>query len=199
MLEFYEAYADYQRVADVLEAAGVAFVAGEVGYDGELDFTPPWRRITLRDAILEGTGVDVLGHPEARRAAGRGVRAGDRARPVRDLAAPRRRPAHQFVEPSLRPAHLPPRLPGGAVALREGAPVRGGPGSASSRFVAGIEFGNAFTELNDPDEQRARFEEQHADGGGRRGGDALSTRTSSARSSTGCRRPAGSASASTGS
>jgi lysyl-tRNA synthetase class 2 len=61
MVEWYEAYADYASTAERLEAL-VARVAEAVGYDGELDFAPPWRRITLRDAIREGTGIDVLEH-----------------------------------------------------------------------------------------------------------------------------------------
>ena len=35
-------------------------VAQAAGYDGEIDFTPPYRRVTLRDAIHEATGIDVL-------------------------------------------------------------------------------------------------------------------------------------------
>ena len=61
MLEWYEAYADYNDIAAELEEL-VSFVAGEVGYSGEIDFTPPWRRVTLQEAILEKTGVDVLEH-----------------------------------------------------------------------------------------------------------------------------------------
>src|SRR3954462_6164361 len=59
MLEWYEAYADYNDVARELEEM-VAFVAEQVGYEGELDFSPPWRRITIRDAIRDKTGLDVL-------------------------------------------------------------------------------------------------------------------------------------------
>ena len=42
MLEWYEAYADYGTIASELEQL-VAFVAERIGYDGELDFSPPWR------------------------------------------------------------------------------------------------------------------------------------------------------------
>ena len=55
MLEWYEAYADYNDIADRLEEL-IAYVAEEVGYDGPIDFSPPWKRITLRDAIKEKTG-----------------------------------------------------------------------------------------------------------------------------------------------
>ena len=59
MLEWYEAYADYLDVADRCERL-IAYVASEVGYDGPIDFTPPWRRETLAESILSRTGVDIL-------------------------------------------------------------------------------------------------------------------------------------------
>ena len=58
MLEWYEAYADYEDIAARLEEL-VHYVATEVGYEGPIDFTPPWRRITLRDSIKEETGIDI--------------------------------------------------------------------------------------------------------------------------------------------
>ena len=61
MVEWYEAYADYgdamRRLEEVVGAA-----AGAVGYEGEIDFAAPWRRVTLRDAIREETGIDVVEH-----------------------------------------------------------------------------------------------------------------------------------------
>ena len=59
MLEWYEAYADYNRVAGELEEL-VEKVAADVGYDGSIDFSRPWRRVTLRNAIRDETGLDVL-------------------------------------------------------------------------------------------------------------------------------------------
>src|SRR3954453_9757018 len=69
MLEWYEAYADYEKTAHDLEML-VAEVAErvlgttKVRRGGvEIDFKPPWRRITLREAIRERSGIDIAEHP----------------------------------------------------------------------------------------------------------------------------------------
>ena len=82
MLEWYEAYADYDDIADELEEL-VAHVAVEVGYEGELDFTPPVaaRHAARRDPRGDRRRRD--GDPRARRPGGRGARARHRARPRR--------------------------------------------------------------------------------------------------------------------
>ncbi len=157
MVEWYEAYADYHDEAARLERL-VAGVADAVGYDGELDFTPPWRRITLRDAIVQQTGIDVLAHRERdalAAAIGDRLPTADRTWPqlVDDLLS-------KFVEPDLlQPTFIldyPVELSPFAKRHRseEGLVER------FEAFAHGMEIANAFTELNDPDDQRARFEEQ---------------------------------------
>jgi lysyl-tRNA synthetase, class II len=147
MLEWYEAYADYEDIAARLEEL-VAFVADEVGYDGPVDFSPPWRRATLRDAIKEKTGVDI--------ATDEVPGEGTWAKRVDALLSKQVEP--DLVNPTFildYPKELSPfakdhRSEEGLVERFE-------------CFAAGMEFANAFTELNDPDEQRARFEQQRAD------------------------------------
>ena len=145
MLEWYEAYADYSDIARGLEEL-VSFVAGEVEYAGEIDFSTPWRRVTFRDAILEETGIDVLGPDEL-------PGEGPRAKRMDDLLS-------KHVEPKLvSPTFVvdyPIELSPFAKDHRET------PGLVErfECFAGGMEFANAFTELNDPDEQRARFEQQ---------------------------------------
>jgi lysyl-tRNA synthetase, class II len=58
MLDWYEAYADYEDIANRLEEL-ISHVASEVGYDGPIDFSPPWRRVTLQAVIREKTGLDI--------------------------------------------------------------------------------------------------------------------------------------------
>ena len=159
MLEWYEAYADYTVVAEELESL-VAFVASEAGYDGELDFTPPWRRVTLRDAIRDETGVDVL----AARDRDALVAAAREGGIELDSAETWPRLVDQLLS-----RHVEPTLSQPTFILDY--PVELSPFAKAHRsepglverfecFALGIEFANAFTELNDPDEQRARFEEQ---------------------------------------
>jgi lysyl-tRNA synthetase, class II len=159
MLEWYEAYADYLDVAARFEQL-VAFVASEIGYAGEYDLTPPWCRETLAGAVLSRTGVDVLrfrdrdGLAQEMRAHGLAVPEGDTwPQLVDELVSKHVEPT--LVQPTFLldyPVELSP------FAKRH----RSEPGLVErfEAFVGGMEFANAFTELNDPDEQRRRFEEQ---------------------------------------
>jgi lysyl-tRNA synthetase class 2 len=162
MVEWYEAYADYGDEMERVENV-VAAVAHAVGCDGEVSFEPPWKRITLRDAIRDGTGgVDVVELRErdalaaaidARRDLALGTE--DRSWPqlVDDLLS-------KFVEPAIREPVFIVDYP---VELSPFAKAhRSEPGLVErfEAYVMGMEIANAFTELNDPDEQRARFEAQ---------------------------------------
>ena len=167
MLEFYEAYADYEDAAARLEtvaAAGAAAVAEPV-----IDFRPPWRRETLAGAILDRTGVDILANRErsalvaAIESAGVGLDSAERswAGLVDDLLSAHVEPA--LVEPTFLldyPIELSP--------LAKAHRSKPGLVERWEAFAGGIEFANAFTELNDPDEQRERFIELRA---AARGGD----------------------------
>jgi lysyl-tRNA synthetase, class II len=161
MVEWYEAYADYNDEMRRVEEM-VAFVAQETGYSGDIDFTPPWPRVTLRDAIHEKTGVDVLENRDrdalvaAIEASDRvSVETADRTWPqlVDDLLS-------KCVEPEI---HNPQFIIDYPVELSPFAKAhRSEPGLVErfEVFADRMEFGNAFTELNEPDEQRARFEAQ---------------------------------------
>jgi lysyl-tRNA synthetase class 2 len=163
VLEFYEAYADYLDMAARLEQL-VASVASAVGYSGPLDFSAPWRRETLAGAILSRTGVDILAsqsHDRDELAAAMGARG---------IPAPEGDSWPQLVD-ELLSKHVEPALIEPTILLDypvELSPLakrhRSEPGLVErfEAFVGGMEIANAFTELNDPDEQRARFEQQAA-------------------------------------
>jgi lysyl-tRNA synthetase, class II len=161
MVEWYEAYADYNDEMDRVENV-VAAVARAVGYEGEVSFEPPWQRIALRDAIRDATGVDILEHRDGDSLARRieaneatPMATDDRTWPqlVDDLLS-------KFVEPAIREPVFIVDYP---VELSPFAKAhRSEPGLVErfEAYVMGMEIANAFTELNDPDEQRARFEAQ---------------------------------------
>ncbi|MDQ1700992.1 MAG: lysyl-tRNA synthetase, class [Frankiaceae bacterium] len=159
MLEWYEAYADYNVIAEELEQL-VSYVAEETGYDGEIDFSTPWRRLTLRDAILEETGVDVLAHRD-RDALVEAARQKDIQldptetwpRLVDDLLS-------KHVEPKITDPTFITDYPVELSPFAKDHRSEEGLVERFECFANGMEFANAFTELNDPDEQRARFEDQ---------------------------------------
>jgi len=162
MLEFYEAYSDYEGVAkrteDLVHAAAQA-----AGYEGELDFSPPWRRERLVDAIRDRTGVDILEHRDRDSLAA--------AMGQRGLTRAGGHVSHTWAQlvDELLSKHVEPTLEQPTFLLDY--PVELSPFAKRHRtdeglverweaYVRGMEIGNAFTELNDPDEQRRRFEEQ---------------------------------------
>ena len=159
VMEFYEAYTDYRDVAERLEQL-VAHVADVAGYRGEIEFTPPWRRETLAGAIEARTGVDILAHRDLASLRG-AMRERDMAVPDEDTWA--QLVDHllsKYVEPGLvQPTILmdyPVELSPLAKRHREHADLV----ERFEAFAGGMEIANAFTELNDPDDQRARFAEQ---------------------------------------
>ncbi len=159
MLEWYEAYADYEDIAAELEEL-VSHVAGEIGYSGDVDFTAPWKRITLRDAILAETGIDVLANRDRDELVAAATAKDVGLDPTRTWPGLVDDLLSKFVEPKIVNPTFITDYP---VELSPFAKThRTEPGLVErfECFAAGMEFANAFTELNDPDDQRARFEEQ---------------------------------------
>jgi lysyl-tRNA synthetase class 2 len=157
VLEWYAAYEDYNDAAARLEQL-VSTVARTVGYDGEIDFSPPWQRVTLRDAIRDKSGIDIL---DARDTASLGTAIGDRL-PVEDRTWPELVDdlLSKFVEPDLQRPTFVTDYPLELSPLAKRHRAEPGLVERFEAFAGGMEIANAFSELNDPDEQRARFEAQ---------------------------------------
>ncbi|MBN1370378.1 MAG: lysine--tRNA ligase [Anaerolineaceae bacterium] len=162
-LEFYWGYADYLKVMELTEQM-VAYVCDEVlgkrtvVYDGqELDFNPPWRRLELRQGILDTAGIDIGLYPtgealaEAMRAKGINVKPGSTRGKLIDALL------SDFLEPTLIQPTFLYNYPRDISPLAKGLP--GDPNTVErfEGYVAGMELCNAFTELNDPLDQESRF------------------------------------------
>ena len=168
MLELYEAYGDYGTMATLVEGL-VSGVAEEVlgtttvAFGGhEIDFAPPWRRLGYVEALREYGDLDLeaFGEAEALREElrRRGLDAPTEAGRGKliDVAA------SALVEPHLV---QPTFLLDYPIELSPLAKRKAGSAGLVERFeafVGGFEFANAYSELNDPVDQRERFEAQQA-------------------------------------
>ncbi len=167
MLELYEAYGDYgtmMRIAEDLIRASAQAVKGSLTFtfrERELDLTPPFRRVTVLGAVSAATGEEVtLDRSDLAELADRhGVpvdptwKAGKIVLEIFEKLA-----EHTFFEPTFVcdfPREVSPLA----------RPHREDP-ALTEHFdviVGGIELGTAFSELTDPIEQRAKFEQQMAE------------------------------------
>ena len=163
MLEWYEAYADYEDTAKRFEQL-VATVAERVlgttklEHDGaEIDLAPPWRRVTLRDAIHDRTGLDLAERPSREQLAAALGREPDEAEGWGKLVDG---VLSKLVEPALVQPTFVRDYPVELSPFAKRHRTEAGLVERWEAVIDGIEIANAFTELNDPDEQRRRFEQQ---------------------------------------
>ncbi len=166
MLELYQAYADYRQImalTETLIANTVARIHGttKIPYqEHEIDFTPPWRRLTMIESIREHSenldpgalSADAL-YSEAVNA---GVAlAGDESKGeiIAELF-------DAFVEPKLIQPTFITDYPIEVSPFAKKKPDNPAFVERFEFFISGMEVGNAFSELNDPVDQRQRFIEQ---------------------------------------
>jgi lysyl-tRNA synthetase class 2 len=168
MLEWYEAYADYRdtmaRIEDLIQTVAEEVTGTtHVTFRGfEIDLKAPWRRLRLVDALTE-LELWTRDEDELRsRLESRGTDASHDATWAQlvdhSLSA--------FVEPNLIEPTILHDYP---IELSPFARTTDDDPTMVERFeyfVGGMELGNAFTELNDPDEQAERFAQQEAEAGG---------------------------------
>ena len=162
VIEWYEAYVGYEGAMARTEAI-VRAAAAAIGYAGPLDFSAPWPRVGFVEAIGETTGIDLLAHPSAEALAAeiesRGLEIGAKGKDLAwfaladDLIG-------KYVEPTLtRPSFI-VDYPKELSPLARERPDRPDIVERFEAFAGGMEIANGFSELIDPDEQRARFEAQ---------------------------------------
>jgi len=166
MLESYEAYADYTHVMTMVEEL-ISQVAQEIRGtaripwgDTVIDLTPPWPRISIRDAIRQQTGVDFEAHPNVdsmrEAVAGCGI-------PIQESWG-RGKLIDELLSAAVQPKLLHPTYlidyPVELSPLAKRKPDAPHLVERFELFIAGMEVGNAYTELNDPIDQRERLLEQ---------------------------------------
>ncbi|QQD84678.1 lysine--tRNA ligase [Jeotgalicoccus sp. ATCC 8456] len=169
MMELYEAYADYRDIMTLTEEM-IAYIAEKVNgttkvvYDGEeIDLAPEWKRVHMVDIVNEYTGVnfyDINSVEEARKAAkAHNVEIGDNMQYGHIL--------NEFFEQKVEEELVQPTFVyGHPVEISPLAKKNDEDPRFTDRFELFIvrrEHANAFTELNDPIDQRVRFEAQVAE------------------------------------
>lgn len=166
MIESYEAYADYRGVAEMVESA-LEYICREVvgsaaipWRGGVIDFTPPFARITMLDAVREHVGVDFREYQTVEAMEGLLRQRGIAPPPDAGWGKLFDELVSELVEPHLQ---QPTFLLDYPVAVSPLAKRTADDPNLVERFelfVGGWELANAYTELNDPVDQRARFEAQ---------------------------------------
>ncbi len=168
MLESYEAYADYNDVMAMLEAMVVAAAQEALGglrvaweaTGEEIDLTPPWRRLRLRDALIEYAGLDPEAYADVDSLSARLREMGLEPEAGAGWGKLIDQVHSAFVEPKLVQPTFLVDYPVELSPLAKRKPDNERYVERFEAFAAGFEFGNAYTELNDPLEQRERFREQ---------------------------------------
>lgn len=168
-LEFYIAYADYKQVMDFTEEM-LAHVADSVlggrtliFQGNEISLEPPWRRIELRQGLLEATGIDIAAHPTAKSLFDAMKTKGldpnpksTRGKLIESLLA-------HFLEPNLIQPTIIYDYPRDISPLAKSKPDDPQTVERFEGFIGGMELCNAFTEINDPLDQESRFLEMGRD------------------------------------
>lgn len=165
MLELYQAYADYHDIMDLTEQLIVYVVRGIQGSsrisfrDKELDLGKPWRRLSMLELVRDKTGLDVSDFDLEK------IRQfyHDHELELDIAAGPGKLIAGLFeiyVEPELKEPTFVLDFPKEISPLAKGKPDNPHLVERFELFIQGDEYANAFTELNDPNEQRLRLEAQ---------------------------------------
>ena len=162
-MECYQAYADYHDMMELAEQlifsiAREAHGRTEITYRGHrIDLTPPWRRITLREAILERTGIDIKEHNTLEGLGEAAAEQGLRVDPQPSWGKLVDELLSEYVEPELIQPTIVMDYPLEISPLAKRKPDDPDLVERFELFIGGLELGNAFTELNDPLDQAERF------------------------------------------
>ena len=168
-IEFYWAYADYLQVMELTEQM-IAFVADQVlgtrtiNYQGHaIDLTPPWKRVELRQGIIDATGIDIEVYSTAESLATVMKTKDMEFKPDSTRGKLIDTLIGNFLEPNLIHPTFLFNYPRDISPLAKSIPDDSQTVERFEGFVAGMELCNAFTEINDPLDQEDRFLEMGRD------------------------------------
>ena len=162
-LEFYMAYADYNTIMEMTEQM-VAQVAQRVlgtmiiHWGGhEINLTPPWNRMQIRQGLIDHAGIDIQEFPTAKSLA--------EVMQARQIpfkpGTPRGKLINTLMETYLEPVMIQPTFlydyPRDISPLAKAKPEDPNTVERFEGYIGGVELCNAFTELNDPLDQEKRF------------------------------------------
>ncbi len=168
MMECYQAYADYTTMMTLVEEVYAACAQAALGslqatYQGNtIDFTPPWRRLTIREAIQQETGIDIEQDADLASVRKRIDQLGLKVEPQPTWGKTVDELLSTFVEPKLIQPTFIMDYPEEISPFAKKKPDNPRFVERFEPFAGALELGNAFTELNDPVDQYQRFMEQAA-------------------------------------
>jgi lysyl-tRNA synthetase class 2 len=166
MMECYQAYGDYTTIMDLVEGLyGDCSLAAngtlQIEYQGNaIDLTPPWRRVSMRDLILETSRVDIAACADLAALRGRIGELGLQVDPAPTWGKTVDQLFGTFAEPTLIQPTFVVDYPEEISPLAKKKPDNPRLVERFEAFAGCLELANAFTELNDPLDQYARFLEQ---------------------------------------
>ncbi len=162
-LEFYMAYADYKIIMEmteqmVAEVAQKVLGTTKINFDGnEIDLTPPWNRLQIRQGLIDNAGIDIHDYPDAESLAAI-------MREKKIVFKPgisRGKLINTLLETYLEPLMIQPTFlfdyPRDISPLAKAMPDDPTTVERFEGYIGGMEICNAFTELNDPLDQEQRF------------------------------------------
>lgn len=166
MLEFYQAYATYEDLMDLTEEMTSSIVYKLFGryaitYNGrEIDFSRPWKRITMEDALRQLGGFDMAMAEDVQKLKNYGKELGiegiekmSRGKVITEIF-------EKLCEDKLVQPTFITQYPVEVSPLAKRSKERPDVTDRFELYVSGMEIANGFNELNDPEDQKARFMEQ---------------------------------------
>ncbi len=166
MLEFYMAYADYNDLIEMTQEMFSTLAKDILGttkityQDNEIDLTPPWNKLSFYESLEKIGGLSASQYGDYEKAKELVKELGENVKDYETLAKLQTKLFDLLVEPKLIQPHFIYHYPTEVSPLSRRNEEDPSITDRFELFIAGREMANAFSELNDPRDQKKRFEEQ---------------------------------------